>query len=202
MAVRAVLLGCVRWSLRVRSGGYGFTVKRNIVYAYLPLELAKTGTMLEIDVFEAVYPAVVSASVLVDPEGEKTQDVSDDTNDRAESHRQEFEDWRGKQTGYTAALGGLTNTNYRVDVDGIAYFVRIPGAKTGCWQSTAKTNTTIQKRGKDRCRLKVLYHLPEHDVMVLEFINGQTMSNQLLQSPHARPDCDRSSFSHNGPLCY
>ena len=56
---------------RVRSGGYGFTVKRNIVYAYLPLELAKIGTKLNIDVFDAVHPAVVSASVLVDPKGER-----------------------------------------------------------------------------------------------------------------------------------
>jgi len=56
---------------RVRSGGYGFTVKRNIVYAYLPLELAKTGTKLDIDVFDAVHPAIVSASVLVDPRGER-----------------------------------------------------------------------------------------------------------------------------------
>ena len=56
---------------RVRSGGYGFTVKRNIVYAYLPLELAKPGTKLDIDVFDAVHPAVVSASVLVDPKGER-----------------------------------------------------------------------------------------------------------------------------------
>jgi glycine cleavage system aminomethyltransferase T/glycine/D-amino acid oxidase-like deaminating enzyme len=56
---------------RVRSGGYGFTVKRNIVYAYLPLELAKIGTKMDIDVFDAVHPAVVSAAVLVDPKGER-----------------------------------------------------------------------------------------------------------------------------------
>ena len=40
---------------RVRSGGYGFTVKRNIVYAYLPPELAKIGTRLDVDVFDAVH---------------------------------------------------------------------------------------------------------------------------------------------------
>ena len=56
---------------RVRSGGYGYTVKRNIVYAYLPLDLAKTGTQLEIDVFDAVHPAVVSPAILVDPKGER-----------------------------------------------------------------------------------------------------------------------------------
>lgn len=56
---------------RVRSGGYGFTIKRNIVYAYLPKELAKTGTRVGIEVFDQVHPAQVSASVLLDPKGER-----------------------------------------------------------------------------------------------------------------------------------
>jgi 4-methylaminobutanoate oxidase (formaldehyde-forming) len=56
---------------RVRSGGYGYTLKRNIVYAYLPMALAKTGTRLVINVFDAVHPAEVAPSVLLDPKGEK-----------------------------------------------------------------------------------------------------------------------------------
>jgi len=56
---------------RVRSGGYGYTVKRNIILAYLPVELAQKGTRLEVDVFDAVHPVEVAASVLVDPKGEK-----------------------------------------------------------------------------------------------------------------------------------
>ena len=56
---------------RVRSGGYGYTVKRNIVYAYLPLDLAKTGTRLDVEVFDTMQPAEVTRSVLVDPKGEK-----------------------------------------------------------------------------------------------------------------------------------
>ena len=56
---------------RVRSGGYGFTIQRNIVFAYLPLELAKNGTRLEVDVFDAVHPAQVSPTVLIDPKGER-----------------------------------------------------------------------------------------------------------------------------------
>ena len=59
---------------RVRSSGYGFTVKRNIVYAYLPLVLAKTGTRLDVDVFDAVHPVVVSPTVLVDPKGERLRE--------------------------------------------------------------------------------------------------------------------------------
>jgi 4-methylaminobutanoate oxidase (formaldehyde-forming) len=56
---------------RVRSGGYGYTLKRNIFYAYLPLALAKIGTRLVVDVFDAVHPAEVAPSVLLDPKGEK-----------------------------------------------------------------------------------------------------------------------------------
>jgi 4-methylaminobutanoate oxidase (formaldehyde-forming) len=56
---------------RVRSGGYGFTVQRNIVYAYLPLALAKTGTRVDVEVFDRRCPAQVTPNVLVDPKGER-----------------------------------------------------------------------------------------------------------------------------------
>ena len=55
---------------RVRSGGYGYTLKKNILYAYLPLELAKAGTRLEMDLIEARWQGEVSATVLFDPKGE------------------------------------------------------------------------------------------------------------------------------------
>ena len=42
---------------RVRSGGYGYTLKKNILYAYLPLELAKKGTRLEMDLIEGLCRA-------------------------------------------------------------------------------------------------------------------------------------------------
>lgn len=56
---------------RVRSGGYGFTINKNILYAYLPLELAKPGTRFELDLIEGRYAGEVSATVLVDPKGER-----------------------------------------------------------------------------------------------------------------------------------
>lgn len=55
---------------RVRSGGYGFTVEKNIAYAYLPLELAKLGTRVDVEVFDTCVGAVVSPAVLLDPKGE------------------------------------------------------------------------------------------------------------------------------------
>ena len=43
----------------------------NILYAYLPLELAKAGTRLEMDLIEARCQGEVSATVLFDPKGEQ-----------------------------------------------------------------------------------------------------------------------------------
>ena len=52
---------------RVRSAAYGFTVARNLAYAYLPLQL-DTQAQLEIEVFGSRVPALITADVLVDPE--------------------------------------------------------------------------------------------------------------------------------------
>jgi 4-methylaminobutanoate oxidase (formaldehyde-forming) len=56
---------------RVRSGGYGYTVQKNILYAYLPIGLAKQGNRFTIDLIEGRHEAEVTASVLFDPKGER-----------------------------------------------------------------------------------------------------------------------------------
>jgi len=56
---------------RVRSGGYGYTVKKNILYAYLPVELAKQGNRFELDLIEGRRTGEVTATVLYDPKGER-----------------------------------------------------------------------------------------------------------------------------------
>ena len=58
---------------RVRSGGYGFTIKKNILYAYLPTELAKQGNRFTVDLIEGRREAEVTASVLFDPKGESAR---------------------------------------------------------------------------------------------------------------------------------
>jgi glycine cleavage system aminomethyltransferase T len=58
---------------RVRSGGYGFTVKKNILYAFLPIELAKQGNRFKIELIEGMFEAEVTPAVLYDPKGEKTR---------------------------------------------------------------------------------------------------------------------------------
>jgi glycine cleavage system T protein len=56
---------------RVRSGGYGFTLKKNIFYAYMPLELAKAGTRVEVELIEGCQQGEVTPTVLFDPKGER-----------------------------------------------------------------------------------------------------------------------------------
>jgi glycine cleavage system aminomethyltransferase T len=55
---------------RVRSGGFGYTLSKNILYAYLPTELAKAGNCFEINLIEGRRHGEVTATVLVDPKGE------------------------------------------------------------------------------------------------------------------------------------
>ncbi len=55
---------------RLRSSGYGHTVRKNIGLAYLPLELTKEGTPLEIEIFGELVPAQVAPRILYDPRGD------------------------------------------------------------------------------------------------------------------------------------
>jgi 4-methylaminobutanoate oxidase (formaldehyde-forming) len=59
---------------RLRSGGYGYTVERNIGLVYLPVELAVTGTPLAVEVFGERVPAQVAPDVLYDPGGARIRD--------------------------------------------------------------------------------------------------------------------------------
>jgi 4-methylaminobutanoate oxidase (formaldehyde-forming) len=55
----------------VASGGYGYSVGKSIVYAYLPVDYAKVGTELEIELFGENVTAVIERSPLYDPQGER-----------------------------------------------------------------------------------------------------------------------------------
>jgi 4-methylaminobutanoate oxidase (formaldehyde-forming) len=55
----------------VASGGYGYSVGKSIVYAYLPIEYAKVGTKFEIEFFGEQVSAIVERSPLYDPKGDR-----------------------------------------------------------------------------------------------------------------------------------
>jgi len=95
-----------------------------------------------------------------------------------------IEDWRGKDISIEPLSGGLTNTNYTVKVDGSPYFVRVPGESTELLAiDRANEYHNTKAAGEAGVAPKVLYHLPEYDVMVIEFLEGQTMSKDSLNEP-------------------
>jgi 4-methylaminobutanoate oxidase (formaldehyde-forming) len=56
---------------RVTSGGIGYTLGASIAYAYLPSELAATGTAVDVEVFGEWIAAEVADEPLYDPKGER-----------------------------------------------------------------------------------------------------------------------------------
>jgi len=90
-------------------------------------------------------------------------------------------DWRNKKLSITPLSGGLTNSNFKVDVDGTPYFVRVPGASTELLAVHRENEYHNSKAAYEAgVGPKVLYYLPEHCVMVLEYLNGKTMSKYSL----------------------
>lgn len=90
-------------------------------------------------------------------------------------------DWRGRDIVITPLSGGLTNTNYRVDVDGVPHFVRVPGASTELL-AIDRENEHQNARVASYAGVapKVLHHVPEYSSMVIEFLDGRTMSKESL----------------------
>lgn len=93
-------------------------------------------------------------------------------------------DWKDRNVSITPLSGGLTNSNFKVEVDGTPYFVRVPGQSTELLAVNRDNEYHNSKAAFDAgVGPKVLYHLPEHSVMVLEFLNGRTMSKDSLNEP-------------------
>ncbi len=94
-----------------------------------------------------------------------------------------IEDWKGSNISIQPMTGGLTNSNYKVTVDGAPFFVRVPGEGTELLaidRNNEYFNTdTAAATGVGP---KVLYYLPDLQVMVLEYLEGTTMSNALLNA--------------------
>ena len=114
---------------------------------------------------------------------------------------QEIADWRGKRVEFQPLTGGLTNSNFRVDVGGESFFVRIPGAQTDLL-AVDRQNEYYNSKAAAQAGVgpQVRYYLPEPQVMVLEFIQGKTMSNQALNAPGMPARIATSiKLLHSGP---
>lgn len=90
-------------------------------------------------------------------------------------------DWKKKKISITQLSGGLTNSNYKVQVNGIPYFVRVPGAGTELLAINRENeHYNSQAAHEAGVAPKVLYYLPDSCAMVLEFVKAKTMSKESL----------------------
>ena len=96
--------------------------------------------------------------------------------------------WRGRETTVSELSGGLTNTNYLVDAGGDRYVVRIPGASTELLavdranerhNAAAASTTGVSPR--------IVEVLEDLDVMVIDYIEGVTMSSERLRPREMAP---------------
>ena len=89
--------------------------------------------------------------------------------------------WRGHAVTVEPLAGGLTNENYAAAVDGRRYFVRLPGADTGLL-AVDRANELHNTRAAASTGIgaRVVEALPEHGVIVLDWIDGVTMSNEAF----------------------
>ncbi len=93
-------------------------------------------------------------------------------------------EWAGRAIEATPIPGGLTNPNVRIVVDDTPYFVRIPGPSTDLL-AVDRANEAHNTRAAAVAGVgpRVVHHLPELDVLVLEWLPARTMSNASLAAP-------------------
>ncbi|MES2211316.1 MAG: choline/ethanolamine kinase family protein [Chloroflexota bacterium] len=92
--------------------------------------------------------------------------------------------WAGARIEAAPIAGGLTNRNFRVEVDGVPHFVRIPGTATELL-AVDRGNEFVNTRAAADAGVgaRVLHQLPEWNVIVLEWLDARTMSNAAFQRP-------------------
>lgn len=93
-------------------------------------------------------------------------------------------DWRGRPRTVSALEGGLTNHNYRVDIDGSSYVLRVPGEETGLLgidrQVEAECSRAAAQSGVGP---EVIAFLPEHGALVRRFVDGCVLTSEEVRRP-------------------
>lgn len=92
--------------------------------------------------------------------------------------------WGASEIRVEPIAAGLTNQNFRVEVDGRAHFVRLPGPSTELL-AVDRANELHNTRAAATAGVgaTVLHHDPETGALVLSWIDGRTMSSEAFAEP-------------------
>lgn len=94
--------------------------------------------------------------------------------------------WKGVPLKYSALTGGITNRNYRVDVSGNSFVVRLAGA--------GSRRLGIDRRRERLCaraaaRLgvgpEVVGFFPRHGALITRFLDGRPLTSRRARQPEA-----------------
>lgn len=88
-------------------------------------------------------------------------------------------DWHGREISYQPVSGGISNTNWRVIVDGMdtEYFVKVPGQGTEMFVNRLAAHDASMKAAHCGVSARVFYFVEELGVEVFEFLKGYRASN-------------------------
>jgi len=81
------------------------------------------------------------------------------------------DDWKGKNVSYSPVLGGITNPNYKIDVGGKSYFLKIPGAGTD-FIDRPNCHAANQIADETGAGPKVFYYFEDTGVEIFEWLDG------------------------------
>ena len=92
--------------------------------------------------------------------------------------------WPGREIRVSPIAAGLTNQNFRVEVDGTPFFVRLPGQSTDLL-AVDRANELRNTRAAAEAGVgaRVVAHDPPSGGFALEWIDGRTMSNAAFAEP-------------------
>jgi thiamine kinase-like enzyme len=96
---------------------------------------------------------------------------------------QEVSVWSGDEVGFSELSGGLTNTNYLVTTPEARYVVRIPGVATELLAvDRANERHNAQAAAETGVSPRIVEYVERWNVMVLEYVQGRTMSGESLRT--------------------
>jgi thiamine kinase-like enzyme len=96
--------------------------------------------------------------------------------------------WPGRRATITPLAGGITNHNFKVEVDGAAYVLRMGGAKTGLLGIDRAIEHAASLRAEEiGVGPKVVDFVPSEGWLVADFIDGRPIPVEEMRSPSVLP---------------
>src|SRR5215471_20280445 len=109
--------------------------------------------------------------------------------------------WDASRAQVTPLLGGITNQNYRVDIGGETFVLRIGGKGThllGIDRGRESTCTSIAAQVS--VGAEVIHFLPGEDALVTRFITGTAITPEIAAQKEVLPRIvDSIKRYHAGP---